>query len=301
MDLLRHLQYFVAIAEEGHFGHAARRLGMTQPPLSKGVQRLEADLGVRLLDRGPRGTTLTDAGAALLPHARRLFDAERGMRDTARTHATASSGVRLGVAPQLPAAMAATLAGACSSDGVNDSVMVHTTATVETIDAVTAGRLHAGVVVHPAVLGRLDGGDVVRFRTALLVPRRAAAVTGALPSRLRDVVSLPLAVPPRAHAPAAHDLLVDTLEAHGVTTGTATVEDERSALALVATGQACLVTADPHITAPGVVRLDVPGDLLPLRVRTVWDPHVSARAPSGIGQRLTAALVAAADELASPS
>lgn len=72
---VRDLRYFVTVAEELHFTHAAARLYVSQPALSKQVRALERQLGVELLDRGPRGVTLTEAGAALLPHARRVLAA----------------------------------------------------------------------------------------------------------------------------------------------------------------------------------------------------------------------------------
>lgn len=72
---MRDLRYFVTVAEELHFTRAAERLYVSQPALSKQVRALERQLGAALFHRGPQGVTLTDAGTALLPHARRVLDA----------------------------------------------------------------------------------------------------------------------------------------------------------------------------------------------------------------------------------
>lgn len=286
MDLLRYVRFFVAIAEERQFGFAARRIGISQPPLSRGLQRLESELGVRLFDRGPQGVDLTAAGAALLPYARRLLHAEHTLRQVALGEAAGRAGIRLGVVPQLPVAASAHLAaGAAAVDGVT----LHTAPTTALVTAVAEGRLDAAVVVHPAVLGSLSAGDVVRLPTTLLVPHATAPPAGSSP-RLRELIRVPLAVPPRDDNPPAHDLLVDTLDEHGVTAGTISVTDERAAVALAATGRACALTADPALEATGVLRVRVPGDVLPLRLRVIAPDRPADHLPSQLVSTLTAAL-----------
>lgn len=88
MDL-RALSYFVAVAEERNFGRAAVRLHMTQPPLSRAIKQLEADLGAVLLDRSSSPVTLTQAGAALYSEARVLLEQAEHAR--ARVAATAGA------------------------------------------------------------------------------------------------------------------------------------------------------------------------------------------------------------------
>jgi DNA-binding transcriptional LysR family regulator len=99
MDL-RDLAYFETIAELGHLGQAADKLGRTKPALTKCVRRLEATLGVKLFQREGRGITITPAGSILLTQARRLrATSEEALRDMANFVQGVTGKVRVGTGP----------------------------------------------------------------------------------------------------------------------------------------------------------------------------------------------------------
>ncbi|MGW5345877.1 LysR family transcriptional regulator [Streptomyces sp. HUAS TT3] len=93
----RELRYFVAVAEELHFGRAAQRLGIAQPPLSRTISQLERRLGTTLLERTSRRVALTEAGAVLLAEARAILSAVTAAERRTRRAATARPGLVLAV------------------------------------------------------------------------------------------------------------------------------------------------------------------------------------------------------------
>lgn len=100
---LRHLRYFIAVAEEGHITRAADRLGMQQPPLSQQIKALEQALGAQLFRRKARGVDMTDAGRALLEEAREVFaHLDRAVETTRRTARGDEGRICVGVTPTAP-------------------------------------------------------------------------------------------------------------------------------------------------------------------------------------------------------
>jgi DNA-binding transcriptional LysR family regulator len=153
---LRHLRYFVAVAEELHFRRAADRLYVAQPAVSEQVRKLEAELGVRLFDRTHRSVSLTAPGAALLDEARRVLHRADVAQRAAR-HAGQRELGRLRVG-YLPDAMPPSMLKALShfptaAPGIE--VVMQSGRPLQLIDDVRQGRLDVCVVSLPAPVAGL--------------------------------------------------------------------------------------------------------------------------------------------------
>jgi DNA-binding transcriptional LysR family regulator len=175
---LRHLRYFVAVAEELHFGRAAERLHVAQPAVSEQVRKLELELGVRLLNRTQRTASLTEAGAALLAEARRvLHQVELARLATHEARDRVANRLRVGYTPaSLPISVPRALHQlAASMRGVE--TVLESGFAMELIAAVRDERLDAAIVSLPAPTAGL--------RTTPLGHERAVA---ALPATHRHAV-----------------------------------------------------------------------------------------------------------------
>ena len=147
---LRHIRYFVAVAEELHFSRAAERLHVVQPAVSEQVRKLEQELGVRLLNRTKRSVSLTEAGAALLIEARRVLqrvEAARLAIQDARDRA--ASRLRIGYTPaSLPTGVTRALQQLATSMKTLETSLEPGFG-VELVAAVRDERLDAAVVSLP--------------------------------------------------------------------------------------------------------------------------------------------------------
>jgi DNA-binding transcriptional LysR family regulator len=217
VDLIRHLECFVAVAEESHFGRAATRLGMAQPPLSQRIQRLERHLGVRLFERTSRHVSLTQAGTLLLQDARDLLLRAEALQGAARRISRGQSGLlRAAVPSDIPGeTVAAALADLRRSHpGVELHLRELTTA--GQLAAFAAHELDVGLIHHPCDVTGLELGPVLRRELGVLLPRHAsAAALTEVP--LAALAGSELALFPRADAPALYDDILTTCARNGYT------------------------------------------------------------------------------------
>jgi DNA-binding transcriptional LysR family regulator len=168
---LRHLRYFVAVAEERHFGRAARRLEMAQPPLSRQIQGLEVELGFSLFDRSHRKVELTAAGDALLAHTRRVFETLESGVTAARRVAAGKSG-RITIA--YPASVAFSglheVFRAFHRRLPDVDVSLHELPPQEQVEALKEGRIDVGFIRGPMHDDELAAKKVRREPLVVALP-----------------------------------------------------------------------------------------------------------------------------------
>ncbi|MDM5181222.1 LysR family transcriptional regulator [Massilia sp. CCM 8695] len=218
---LRQLRYFVAVAEELHFGKAALRLHMTQPPLSQTIQGLEELLGAPLFARSRRAVELTPAGQALLPEARRILAASAALPALVRRAAGGEAG-RLSLAFVSSADYSVLPPFLRSYRAAFPQVRIalqEATSDVQ-IDELLHGRIDAGLLIPPLPdKARLEL-DYLKVLTEPLIaalPAGLAGTGGDAPVSLAELAPLPLIIFPRPIAPALHDAILACFRAAGVT------------------------------------------------------------------------------------
>jgi DNA-binding transcriptional LysR family regulator len=218
---LRQLRYFVTVAEEMHFGRAAARLHMTQPPLSQTIQSLEAALGTQLFFRTKRSVALTPAGLALLPEAQRLLLQAGNLPDLVKRAAAGESG-------RLSLAFVSTADYSVLPPFLREfrehypqvQIDLREATTDVQLEDLAQRRIDAGLLIPPLpdrLKAELDYAPVLSEPLVLAAPHGLKALRGKKTVALNAVGDLPLIIFPRRIAPAFHDAILACFRDAGLT------------------------------------------------------------------------------------
>lgn len=208
MPELRHLRYFVAVAEELNFSRAARRLQMAQPPLSVAIKQLEAELGTELFRRSSREVTLTEAGDALLVGARRtLAEAESAFAAARRAGAGELGSLRIGFSWSARFETLPALGQAFRVERPEVELLTEEMWNSRMTPALREGTIDVAVALCPEIAGDLTYTPIRRERVVILL-------SSSHPLARADEISLEALADeefvlfPRELAPRLYDMLV---------------------------------------------------------------------------------------------
>jgi LysR family transcriptional regulator, benzoate and cis,cis-muconate-responsive activator of ben and cat genes len=212
---LRHLRYFVVLAEERNFGRAARRLRLAQPPLSQQIQRLERELGVTLFDRSKRPVQLTSAGLLLLEQARELL---ARAEQTVHTMAGASRGeigqLTVGCVPSAFYDIAPAVLRAYHERYPRVRLIVHERDTTPLVAELQAGQLDVGFLRATPRAAGLEVTPVYHEPVVAVLPV-THRLAGERAIALADLADDQFIMFPRQYAPENFDLLTSACLAAG--------------------------------------------------------------------------------------
>lgn len=213
---LRHLRYFVTVAEELHFGRAAQKLHLSQPPLSMQIKALEQELGVQLLLRTQRRVELTAAGEVFLEEAREILARVEQARSAALRAARGEVGeltvgfVTIADYNLLPQALSQFRA---QSPGIR-LVLREATTDVQ-LRELSEGRMDVGFLLSPVKDERLDVLPLLREPLVAALPERHSLARGRGPLALRRLADAAFILFPRHMAPGLYDDVVSFCRSAG--------------------------------------------------------------------------------------
>ena len=206
---LRHLRYFIGVAEEENVSRAALKLHVSQPALSRQIRDLEDELGFFLLERSAKAVRLTEAGRTFLTEARAVLERTDEAVKAAREVATGERGeLHVGYAPSLTARILPPALRAFQAELPNVRVRLHDFSTEEMLAGLREGKLQIAFVVRltPAMLRGLRFEELTRDAMCLAVaPKHPLAGRRAV--NLEEVAREPLITYSRKDYPEAHEML----------------------------------------------------------------------------------------------
>ena len=270
---MRHLSAFVAVAQERHFGRAAERLGITQPPLSRQIQQLEAELGLRLFTRNARSVALTTVGASYLAAVRPHLDGLARAADAARALQRQPQGrLKVGFVSSLAYGLMPRLLEALRGVAPGIEVELFEQSSAAQCRAVRERRLDLGFVFLPVEEPELKMRPLFREPLVAMLPARHA-LAGLPVVALERLHGEPFIMCSRQPRAGFRETVVGLCRAGGFTPRVAHSASSTAAMAeLVAAGLGMALvprSASDRETA-GVAYRPLAGAPLVLEVAAVW-------------------------------
>lgn len=172
---LRQLRVFLATAQAGNFSRAGDAIGLTQPAISRSIGELEAQLGLRLLDRTTREVVLTDAGQTLLTRIGRVVeDLDQALTDVAGLVQSRAGKVRVASSPTLSANLMPECIASCAQQAPGIQFILLDRIQQDVLSSVRNGEVDFGVVIEPAAAQDLYGETIMRDPFVLVAPSNHA-------------------------------------------------------------------------------------------------------------------------------
>ncbi|XVX19638.1 LysR substrate-binding domain-containing protein [Actinomycetota bacterium] len=278
MDL-RHLRYFVAVAEERHFGRAAQRLHMAQPPLSQAIRQLEDELGVVLLERTTRRVDLTPAGARYLERARGILaDVDSAASEATRVAAGEIGRVVIGVVGSVTYALLPQLARELRESFPDVDVVFNGEMLTPTqIERLREGTLDVALMRTPAPAEDLLVRVLSRERLIAAVPA-THPLAGSAVIDLAQLRDEPFVTYPSARRSVLHDAVLAACQAAGFQPRQAAQVAQTSTLLVFVSagiGVAVLPESARRLRLEGVVFRELAQDL-GIELSVAWRPGAPA-------------------------
>jgi DNA-binding transcriptional LysR family regulator len=288
---LRHLRYFVATAEELHFGRAARRLAISQPPLSLAIRQLEDELGVRLLERDSKRVALTAAGEAFLADARALLAEAAKARELARRVAAGQRGrLRVGFVGSMLYRGLPEHVRAFRAAAPDVALTLSELNSAEQLDAVAQGRLDVGLVHAPQAPRGLSAVAIAEEPFFACLPERHR-LARSRPLTLAALADEPFVLFARDASPAYYDSVIGVCAAAGfVPRVELQVRHWLTVVALVAKRMGVALVPEAIRTSgmKGVAFLPLAANPVRSSSWIVWDPGRPSPARDAFVRRVTA-------------
>jgi DNA-binding transcriptional LysR family regulator len=270
---LRHLKYFVAVAEELHFGRAAKKLNIAQPPLSQQIMNLEEELGIKLFDRSRRAIRMTAAGSHFHKEARQVLAHVEQAADAARR-------IHGGKAGRLAVGFVGSVIHTFLPEGLRlfrerfaeVELVLHEVNTAEQMVSLHAGRIDVGFLYMSAQDPLLASKTLTRAPLLAVLPDRHP-LSGRRSVHIRELAHEPFIANTRSSEPVVRDAFISLCHSAGFSPKIAQEAGQvQTVLGLVASGLGVCLLPDfiRNIRRPGVQYVRLSGSPPEVELAVVW-------------------------------